>query len=286
MNIMNFVTRHVATVAPSDTIDRAISVMETKGIHHLPVLSDDRLVGMLSDRDILVSTGWMLNCERQVSDALGNGVIGPTRVEQIMSRPAVSLTNADSAQEAATLMTIRKISAVPVLGEGRLVGMVTETDLVRWLRELATANNAADRLLSAPVSSRMRTTVVTASPDDPLSDIVDTFRSCRFRHVPVTVGQRLVGMISDRDLRRALGWTSVRSLQAARAGEPVEIPRRAADIMQTNLITTAPKTPLCDALSEMIYHQVHSLPVVDDFRLVGILTVTDYVKAVARDDLL
>lgn len=286
MNIMNFVTRHVATLGPTDAIDRAISIMESDGIHHLAIVLDDRLVGMLSDRDILVSTGWMLACERQVSDALGNGVVGPTRVEQIMSRPVVSLSNADNARDAATAMTIRKIGALPVLSEGRLVGIVSETDLVRWLRELATANNGADRLLSSPVSARMRTMVVSAAPDDPLSDIVDTFRSCRFRHVPVTVDQQLVGMISDRDVRRALGWTTVRSMQSARSGEPVDVPRRAADVMQTNVISTTPKTPLREALAEMIYHQVHSLPVIEDLKVVGILTITDYVKAIARDELL
>ncbi|MBL8877645.1 MAG: CBS domain-containing protein [Phycisphaerales bacterium] len=286
MNIMNFVTRQVSTLSPADPIDRAIALMEENGIHHIAVKCDDRLVGMVSDRDVLVSTGWMLVCERQVSDALGVGVVGPTRVEQIMSRPVISLSNADSARDAATAMTIRKIGAIPVLSDGRLVGIVTDTDLVRWLRELATTNTAADRVLSSPVSTRMRTMVVSAAPDDPLSDIVDTFRSCRFRHVPVTVDQRLVGVISDRDVRRALGWTTVRSMQAARSGESIDAPRRAADIMQTNVITATSKMSLRDALASMIYHQVHSLPVVDGMQLKGIITVTDYVKAIAREELL
>lgn len=286
MNIMNFVTRQVVTLSPADPIDRAIALMEESGIHHAAVVSDARLVGMVSDRDVLVSTGWMLACERQVSDALGMGVVGPTRVEQIMSRPVISLSNADCARDAAMAMTIRKIGALPVLSDGRLVGIVTDTDLIRWLRELATADTAADKLLSLPVSSRMRTMVVSAGPDDPLSDVVDTFRSCRFRHVPVLVEQRLVGVISDRDVRRALGWTAVRSMQSARSGEPIDVPRRASDIMHTNVITATPKMLLRDALSSMIYHQVHSLPVIDQMRLAGIITVTDFVKAIAREELL
>ena len=79
MNVMNYATLDVVTIAPSASIDRGISLMEEHGIHHLVVVQDGRVIGMVSDRDILISTGWMLSVERRtvaVGTEKGH-VIGP-----------------------------------------------------------------------------------------------------------------------------------------------------------------------------------------------------------------
>lgn len=88
MHVSHLVKRDVVTAAPGDSIDKAISLMEERAIHHLVVESNRRINGMLSDRDILLSTGWMLTAERRIDTGHGSEVIGPTRIEQIMSRPA------------------------------------------------------------------------------------------------------------------------------------------------------------------------------------------------------
>ena len=54
MKLMNYATSMVAAVAPRDSLDRAMELMEKQSIHHLVVVEGDRVIGMLSDRDMLI----------------------------------------------------------------------------------------------------------------------------------------------------------------------------------------------------------------------------------------
>jgi CBS domain-containing protein len=285
MKIANYATRDVVKVSPTNSIDTAISLMEERNIHHLVVASDDSVVGMLSDRDILISTGWMLSVERQVArpGSYGKSVAGPTQVGQIMSQPAVTLTTAHSTHDAAALMLEQHIGAVPILDGGHLVGLITETDLVKWppLTEIE-----VDQLLDRDVRELMRAQVASVTPDAPLSALVRLFRERRIRHAPVVLNGILVGIISDRDVRRALGWGSVRDMQSAREGRwhEAEAPATAADIMKESVLTTGPFASLRNALRLMLDRRIHSLPVVEAESLVGIITQTDFIRAFMRQE--
>lgn len=286
MNIMNYATREVVTVPPDATIDKAISLMEEFDIHHLVVAAGAHVVGMVSDRDILLSTGWMLAAERKAPAAGDHRVIGPTRVDQIMSRTTTTLSNSDEARDAARIFVNAKIGALPVLFETRLIGLVTEKDLLRWLADLAYGGNVADLLLQKPVRELMRSHVISVPPRATLGDIVDTFRRYRIRHVPVAIGGELLGIVSDRDVRRALGWSSIREAQADEEGELFDGPQTASDVMQSAVRATGVDTALRTALGVMLEARIHSLPVVEAGTLLGMLTQTDFVKALAREDLL
>jgi len=283
---MNYATRDVVTVSPADSIDKAISLMEERNIHHLVVTKGQTVVGMLSDRDILVSTGWMLSVERQarLAGSHEKKIFGPTRIEQIMSQPAICLDNDHSTRDVGSLMLTRKISAIPILNQGRLVGLLTETDLVKWA---PLDETAADRLLDGAVMGLMRTHVLSVTPGAPLDCVIHLFRSRRIRHAPVVSEQRLVGIISDRDIRRALGWGRVREMQAECEGRLAEVdpPRFAADIMHEGVHTVGPSTSLRDALRNMLADRIHSLPVVEAQTLQGIITLTDFVRAFMRLDM-
>lgn len=290
MKALNYATRDVLTVAPADSIDRAINLMEERDVHHLVVVQDDRPVGILSDRDILISTGWMLGVERRVQGSRGRvATVGPTRVEQIMTRPVVMLPESGTAREAAALMLNRKIGAVPVLQGERLAGIVTETDLLRWLEELALGDTAAQRLLARDVRQLMPPRIISVAPEVPLEEVVDIFRRFRVRHVPVTGrGRVLLGIISDRDVRRVLAWASVRDMQADAAGRVAREtpPETAAEIMHTEIRTVSPAAPLRQAVRSMLEHRIHSLPVVEADSILGVITATDFTRAIAREDLL
>jgi CBS domain-containing protein len=288
MKVLNYATPDVLRVEPSDSIDRAIQLMEDRGIHHLVVTDGGRAVGMISDRDILVSTGWMFAFERR-GGSRAAGVSGPTRVEQIMSRPIVALSPAGSAGDAAAAMIEHKIGAVPIMREGELHGIVTETDLLRWLDELAFGDNEADQLLAGEVRDLMPARLISVGPDVPLEEVIDIFRRFHVRHVPVaTTARTLVGMISDRDVRRALGWASVRDSQAQAAGRlpEAQAPETAADVMHSDVRTIEQGARLRAALRRMLELRVHALPVVDGDRLVGIVTMTDFIRLIAREELL
>lgn len=287
MRIMNYATRQVVTVRPRDSIDRAISLMEEHGFHHLVVEENGRVVGMVSDRDILISTGWMLSVERRVGEDRPTQTVGPTRIHQIMSHPVWSVTAQTSAREAAMQMLDHHIGALPVLQESHLVGILTETDLLKWLDLLCESDNAARRLLARPVSELMQVRVVTVVPRSPLAHVVDLFRKRHVRHVVVAVERAVLGVVSDRDVRRALGWASVQDqISDERHEIGTNEPRSVAEVMSGNVVTVGPETTLQDALRLMLRNNIHSLVVTRDDRLEGIITQTDFVKAIAREEVL
>ena len=290
MNVLNFATPDVVTVTPGDSIDKAISLMEDRDMHHLIVVDrQQKPIGILSDRDILISTGWRLAAERLANRRyFGSRTLGPTRIEQIMSRPIVWLPEEASARQAAATMRDRKIGAVPIVHDGRLVAIVTVHDLMSWLDELAIDHSPAARLLDASVRERMSSPVLSASVDTTLDEIVSLFRRFNIHHIPIALKSLLLGIVSDRDVRRSLGWSTICDQQAeADAILPsVQFPMKASDVMSRDVMTTSPQAPLRQALRRMVFHRIHSLPVVHDDKLVGIITPTDFVKAIAEEELL
>jgi len=126
------------------------------------------------------------------------------------------------------------------------------------------------------VRARMARDVITASPDTTLAQALNLLRAKEFRHLPVLDDGTLVGLVSDRDLRMAMPpiW----------AEEQEEL-RRALDektvghVMTTELITVPPDTPIEEAAKLLYQHHIGCLPVLEDGRLIGILTETDILRS-------
>ena len=96
MKISHHATGDVQFVNPQTSIDEAIALMEELNIHHLPVLEADKVVGMLSDRDILLGVGGLTSSQRHAKDDDGDQVLGARRVGQIMARPVISMSLSSS----------------------------------------------------------------------------------------------------------------------------------------------------------------------------------------------
>jgi CBS domain-containing protein len=111
--------QQVWSVAPSDTVYRAIEVMSDKQIGALPVLDGERLVGMLSERDYA----------RKV--ILAGRASRECRVEDIMTRKVVCVSPNRSVEECMAIMTDKKIRHLPVVEGERIVGIVSIGDLVK-----------------------------------------------------------------------------------------------------------------------------------------------------------
>lgn len=123
--------------------------------------------------------------------------------------------------------------------------------------------------ISLTVGELMTVSPSCLSEDLPLTDVVRMFHRRGFRHFLVEDGQgKLSGIVSDRDVLRWLG--------PADGGDQAGLENTTvAEVMSTDLLTTAPQTPVVEAMRVMVEHGVSSLPVLCDGRLVGILTSTD-----------
>ena len=131
MKVADLMSRKLITVAPDDTVEVAVQLLRRRGVRHLLVMKKNRLVGILSDRDLKRA----MDPGRTKKKLLGIGglyfLLEPILIREIMTRDVVSVGPDLSAQEAARIMVAERFGALPVEEKGKTVGIVTETDLLR-----------------------------------------------------------------------------------------------------------------------------------------------------------
>jgi acetoin utilization protein AcuB len=127
MLVQDVMQRGVVTVDPDAPLPQAMGLLQRRGIRHLPVLHEGRLVGIISDRDVKAAMGG--GGAGPAAAAPGGSAAG-LAARDIMTRPVVTIAPMFPVEEAARIMVTRKISALPVTEADRLIGIVTETDVL------------------------------------------------------------------------------------------------------------------------------------------------------------
>jgi acetoin utilization protein AcuB len=133
----------VTTVTPATTLPAAIRLVGERGIRHLPVLDGDLLVGIVSDRDLkraMASPATSLSVHE-----LGY-LLDKVTVAEIMTRAVITVPRMFAVEEAARIMVKEKISALPVTEGGRLLGIITETDVLELFVRAMGAGQPSSRL--------------------------------------------------------------------------------------------------------------------------------------------
>jgi CBS domain-containing protein len=130
MKVRDIMTTEVVTVGRNDALTLADDLMTTKGIRHLPVVEQGRLVGILTQRDLFRAA---------MSSALGFGekarkeFLKTVVVKEVMTEEVLTIAPDADAREAARRMLDRKVGCLPVLEGTKLAGIVSESDLLRVL---------------------------------------------------------------------------------------------------------------------------------------------------------
>jgi acetoin utilization protein AcuB len=126
------------TVGPRATVAEAEAVLEARRIRHLPVLEGDRLVGLITDRDVRLASMPRPRKEPNHPDAL----LQLIRVEQVMTRDPATASPDMPIAEAARRMLEHRYGGLPVVKDGRLVGIITQGDLLKALIALVRAEGS------------------------------------------------------------------------------------------------------------------------------------------------
>jgi CBS domain-containing protein len=128
--VSRLMTPDPVTVDVGETLAEARRAMTEGGFHHVPVVSGGRLVGLLSSTDLLrVAYGYA--AVPLQTDAAGDGELG---IRTLMSRDLVYLRTDSTVARAVELLADRRFHSLPVVDEdGKLVGLVTTSDIVRFL---------------------------------------------------------------------------------------------------------------------------------------------------------
>ena len=134
MLVRDLMTPNPITVGPDTPVFEARKLMFDSRIRHLLVVGDGRLVGMVTDRDIRLS---LPSQATSLSVWEAHYLLARLTVSKIMSRMLITIGPDCQAADAARLMLARSIGGLPVIEWGRVIGIVTETDVVRAFVERA-----------------------------------------------------------------------------------------------------------------------------------------------------
>lgn len=127
MLVRDIMTELVQFVAPEATVREALTIFEDEEIRHLPVMAEDKLVGMISDRD--------LHALRKVYEAPGESVMD-SPIRDYMHTDVLSLKPDSTVVAAIDLLVHLRIGAAPVLSAAdELVGIVSYVDILEAARE-------------------------------------------------------------------------------------------------------------------------------------------------------
>lgn len=143
MRVKDRMRRSLVSVAQSDTLDHALTTLKRFNIRHLPVVKGDRVVGIVSDRDVKKAAPSPFDYPTAEEFRAFTSAV---TVKEIMTKEVVTVTPLTPIEEAASLMSQKRIGALPVVQEGRLVGMLTETDVLGVMTEMMGATQTASRV--------------------------------------------------------------------------------------------------------------------------------------------
>jgi acetoin utilization protein AcuB len=123
VQLVNAMTANPVTVSSRDTLAKAKALMDAGRFRRLPVVDDGRLIGIVTERDLRGHSG----------------TLDYTRVDAAMRSAVVTVSASDSVEDAARLMLKHKVGGLPVVEGGKLVGIVTMTDIVKGFLRLVEA---------------------------------------------------------------------------------------------------------------------------------------------------
>jgi acetoin utilization protein AcuB len=136
MLVRDIMTSPAVAIPAGTTLQDAYRTMQERGIRHLPVVEENGLVGVVTDRDLRLATS-----------ALALSPFPPgSPVSTVMAREPLTASPADPVEEAARIMRERKIGCLPVVDDDQLVGIITGLDLLDALMRMTGVDKPSGRL--------------------------------------------------------------------------------------------------------------------------------------------
>ena len=276
---INQIIKKTIVVSPKTSLLDARAILLKHRISRLIVSEKERPVGILTEKDLVKS---LYRIDAKPLEA--------SRVSDIMSKDLVTVQHGVTLSDCAKIMLDKKISSVLVLKKDKtLLGIITKTDLASVFLTQATGQLS--------VSKIMTKNVITVKPADSLLYVESVLVNNKISRVVVERNRQPVGIITHRDFIPAKV-----PLWLKQFGDPSEVENYrmstnpteyrsnqlsylltfiATDIMTANPITVDVADDVSTVSLLMIRHGISGLPVVKGKLLVGIVTKTDIVQAIA-----
>ena len=200
--IRQIMSRDLIVLSNKDSIEKTIDIMLENQIGAVPIVdSDEQLVGIVTERDIALSLA---------------GVLTEERVQDYMSTKVFTTTPGTPVESASKIMVRNRLRRIPIIGgeadiskaAKKLLGIITSTDIIRFLNakdlfENLNSNLASD-VLNTKLSDIMVEKLITVPPTERLGDLCQIFLDNNIGGVPVVKNDEVVGIITERDILRAI----------------------------------------------------------------------------------
>ncbi|HVN74171.1 MAG TPA: CBS domain-containing protein [Methanoregula sp.] len=275
--IMAVATRDVVSVPLTRSIIGAVTTMTKCGFRRLPVTDPGthKLRGIITSGDVINFMGGG-DKYKLVQVRHGGNLIAALNenVRTIMTQQLSTLPHTAHVRDAVEAIITRKIGGLPVIDDdGVVAGMVTERDVLRLLAAERSPLNVEDIM-----TSDLRVT----HPESAISTVTRDMTRYRFRRLPVVSDDVLFGIITATDIMRYLGTGEVFTrITTGDIGEVMALPVRT--LISGDLFTTQPGNCINNAAREMLDRNIGALPVIEDSRLIGLVTEFDLVRGFAAE---
>ncbi len=132
--VSTIMTSNVIKLNVTDSLSKAEKLFKEHKIRHIPVMSGNKIIGMLSYTDLLrISFAETIDDEDQIIDVTVYEVF---TIEQVMAKNLICISPDSTIKEAAEILANREFHALPVTENGNLIGILTTTDLIKYLLHL------------------------------------------------------------------------------------------------------------------------------------------------------
>lgn len=133
MQVQEWMNPDVVTVAPEESFRTALHLIRQKGIRHIPVVEGKHLVGIITDRDLRQAAP---SGASSLSIHELHYILERLTVREIMTKQVVTIRPEQTIEDAALLLLGHRIGGLPVVREGELCGIITETDILQAFLQL------------------------------------------------------------------------------------------------------------------------------------------------------
>ncbi|BDH78822.1 MAG TPA: CBS domain-containing protein [Methanothermobacter sp.] len=283
-DIMSIAQKEVVSIPPTISIKEAAEIMVKNKFRRLPITDPGtkKLLGIITSMDILDFLGGgdkSKILEEKYDDNFLAAINEPVR--KIMTRNVKYTTLKDSITDAVEMMLKYNIGALPVVNhEKKLVGIVSERDFVFLM---------AGVLNDEIVADHMTENLITTTPGTPIEGASKIMVRNQFRRLPIVGEERktphpekekLVGIVTSTDILEFLGSNRVfDTIKTNSAEEALNTP--VSEIMEKKVVTINSTSTLGQLYEIMAKNSIGGVPVVDYDELLGIITESDLLKAIA-----
>ncbi len=153
MRVEDLMKSKVFTVEQHDLVDRVFFLIHYEKVRHIPVVEKGKVIAIVSDRDLYKALGPKTN-SNAIEPVSGKGAselhVIPQKVQHIMRRGVLTVNPDTYASEAAAIMADNKIGALPVVDkEGKLVGIISATDILRVFSKIEKLSEKREQRISS-----------------------------------------------------------------------------------------------------------------------------------------